>query len=59
MPVFASFESVSVSRRDPAQSLVLQVEMPSLGKSHCVSVSHAAKKRSIQSQPGMFQFYLR
>lgn len=54
--VLVSCESLALSRRDPAQPLVLQVGTPSFGKSHCVSSSHATKKTTIQTQSGIFLF---
>lgn len=57
--VLACCESLSLSRRDPAQPLVLQVGTPSFGKSHCVNSSHAMKKTIIQTQSGICRFYLR
>jgi len=47
---------VEESRRDPAQAAVLQVGTPSLGKSHCVRMTHAAMNASNFSQSGKLNF---
>ncbi len=48
------FLSAVESRRDPAQAAVLQVGTPSLGSSHCVSISQAATTASRINHSGKF-----